>query len=60
MAPPTRHILRDSGWFYERSRGRSNEMLSSGNRILLKIKYPKNQLFTKTDLAKYMMVCGSP
>ncbi|MBR8607079.1 AIPR family protein [Acinetobacter baumannii] len=31
-------------------------MLSGSNRVLLKIKYPKNQLFTKTDLAKYMMV----
>lgn len=59
-APPTRHVLRDSGWFYERSRGQYNEMLSSGNRILLKIKYPKNQLFTKTDLAKYMMVWDCP
>ncbi|MDS7945684.1 AIPR family protein [Acinetobacter sp. V110_1] len=55
-APPAKNTLRDSGWFYERSRGQYNEMLSGSNRVLLKIKYPKNQLFTKTDLAKYMMV----
>lgn len=55
-APPAKNTLRDSGWFYERSRGQYNEMLSGNNRVLLKIKYPKNQLFTKTDLAKYMMV----
>lgn len=55
-APPAKNALRESAWFYERSRGQYNEMLSSGNKVLLKIKYPKNQLFTKTDLAKYMMV----
>ncbi|MEI1707516.1 AIPR family protein [Acinetobacter baumannii] len=55
-APPAKNTLRDSGWVYERSRGQYNEMLSGSNRVLLKIKYPKNQLFTKTDLAKYMMV----
>ncbi|MDM1757673.1 AIPR family protein [Acinetobacter sp. 256-1] len=59
-APPTKNALRDSGWFYERSRGQYNEMLSSGNRILLKTKYPKTQLFTKTDLAKFMMVWDHP
>ncbi|QKQ68888.1 AIPR family protein [Acinetobacter sp. 10FS3-1] len=59
-APPTKTVLRDSGWFYERSRGQYNEMLASGNRNLLKIKYPKTQLFTKTDLAKYMMIWDSP
>lgn len=58
-APPAKNALRDSGWFYERSRGQYNEMLSSGNKVLLKIKYPKTQLFTKTDLAKYMMVWDS-
>ncbi len=45
-APPAKNALRDSGWFYERSRGQYNEMLSSGNKVLLKIKYPKTQLFT--------------
>lgn len=55
-APPANNMLRDSGWFYERSRGQYSEMLSGSNRVLLKIKYPKSQLFTKTDLAKYMMV----
>lgn len=58
-APPAKNTLRESGWFYERSRGQYNEMLSSGNKVLLKIKYPKTQLFTKTDLAKYMMVWDS-
>lgn len=58
-APPAKNALRESGWFYERSRGQYNEMLSSGNKVLLKIKYPKTQLFTKTDLAKYMMVWDS-
>lgn len=59
-APPMKNALRDSGWFYERSRGQYNEMLASGSRALLKIKYPKTQLFTKTDLAKFMMVWDCP
>lgn len=59
VGAPAKNALRDSGWFYERSRGQYNEMLSSGNKVLLKIKYPKTQLFTKTDLAKYMMVWDS-
>lgn len=58
-APPTKNALRDSGWFYERSRGQYNEMLNQGNKNLLKTKYPKAQLFTKTDLAKYIMVWES-
>lgn len=55
-APPAKNTLRDSGWFYERTRGQYNEMLASGKNGLLKIKYPKAQLFDKTHLAKYMMV----
>ena len=46
---------RQTQWFYERSRGQYNEMLQKDTR-LNKIKYPKSQLFNKTDLAKYMMV----
>ena len=46
-APPTKTVLRDSGWFYERSRGQYNEMLASGSRNVLKIKYPKTQLLLK-------------
>lgn len=46
----------DSKWFYERSRGqfanaRSN--LSKAQQKKFDIEYPKAQLFTKTDLAKF-------
>lgn len=46
---------RQTQWFYERSRGQYNELMQKEVR-LNKIRYPKNQLFNKTDLAKYMMV----
>lgn len=49
---------RQTQWFYERSRGQYNELMQKSTR-LNKIKYPKNQLFNKTDLAKYMMVWES-
>jgi len=42
-------------WFYERSRGQYDEMLNKQNRFH-KLKFPKYQLFRKTDVAKYMMV----
>lgn len=46
---------RQTQWFYERSRGQYSELMQKETK-LNKIKYPKNQLFNKTDLAKYMMV----
>lgn len=46
---------RETLWFYERSRGQYDEMLNKQSGIH-KLKYPKYQLFRKTDLAKYMMV----
>ncbi len=47
--------FRETQWFYERSRGQYDEMLNK-QRGVDKLKYPKYQLFRKTDLAKYMMV----
>lgn len=41
-------------WFYERARGSfANERSRTGNLNQFDLKYPKSQLITKTDLAKY-------
>lgn len=47
--------FRETQWFYERSRGQYDEMMNK-QRGVDKLKYPKYQVFRKTDLAKYMMV----
>lgn len=49
----TRH---DSKWFYERSRGQflnARAGLKPNERKNLDLEFPKNQLFSKTDLAKF-------
>ena len=55
-APAKEGEIRETSWFYERSRGQYNVLLSRQNAKADKAKYPKNQMFSKTDLAKYMMV----
>lgn len=57
-APPVPPSHRETQWFYERSRGQYNEQMLKEGR-LGKLKYPKNQLFNKTDLAKFMMTWDS-
>lgn len=57
-APPVPSQHRETQWFYERLRGQySEQMLKEGR--MGKLKYPKGQLFNKTDLAKFMMTWDS-
>lgn len=58
-APRREGELRETCWFYERSRGQYNVMLASKDSKKEKNKYPKSQVFNKTDLAKYMMIWDS-
>ncbi len=54
----------DSKWFYERSRGQfinARSKLSAAQLRKFDLEYPKTQLFTKTDLAKFELSAdGSP
>ncbi|ELC7284357.1 AIPR family protein [Pseudomonas aeruginosa] len=48
--------LHSSKWFYERARGQYKNLFaykSKAERSRLELTYPKSQLLTKTDLAKY-------
>ncbi|CAI8989381.1 AIPR protein [Pseudomonas sp. IT-P44] len=48
--------LHSSKWFYERARGQYKNLFSyrsQSERRKLEVMYPKSQLVTKTDLAKY-------
>lgn len=58
-APAADGRQRESKWFYERARGQyldelSNRSASEKKQFMLE--YPKSQVFTKTDLAKYLSV----
>ena len=49
--------LRESKWFYERARGQYNDArsrLSRPARRKFDLEYPRKQLFTKTDIAKFV------
>lgn len=51
--------IRETKWFYERARGQYNDAVSKltlGEAKRFKIENPKPQMFTKTDLAKYINV----
>lgn len=55
-APSPDGSLRETHWFYERARGQygnSQNRLSPGQTKEFLSKFPKSQMFTKTDLAKY-------
>lgn len=55
-APPQQGALRETKWFYERTRGQYTDALSKLNpsgRKKFQAEYPKKQMFTKTDLAKF-------
>lgn len=59
FAPSVDGAFRESKWFYERARGqyqdaRSN--LTPGERRKFDLEYPKHQVFSKTDLAKFLSV----
>lgn len=55
-APPQQGAQRETKWFYERARGQyldAQSKLTAGEQNRFKAEYPKPQMFTKTDLAKF-------
>lgn len=57
-APPSPRHNRMTKWYYERARGAYGDEKSrgSGRRSAFTDVYPENQVFTKTDLARYESV----
>jgi AIPR protein/abortive infection phage resistance-like protein len=55
-APAPQGAQRETKWFYERARGQyldAQSKLTAGEQKRFKAEYPKPQMFTKTDLAKF-------
>lgn len=55
-APALQGAQRETKWFYERARGQyidAQSKLSQAEQKRFKAEYPKTQMFTKTDLAKF-------
>jgi AIPR protein len=55
-APAQQGAQRETKWFYERARGQyldAQSKLTMGEQKRFKAEYPKTQMFTKTDLAKF-------
>lgn len=55
-APAQQGEQRETKWFYERTRGQyvdAQAKLTDGEQKRFKAEYPKVQMFTKTDLAKF-------
>jgi hypothetical protein len=55
-APPQAGAQRETKWFYERTRGQYADVqskLTPGEQKRFRAEYPKPQMFTKTDLAKF-------
>lgn len=55
-APALEGSQRETKWFYERARGQfadAQAKLTPADKRRFLAEYPKNQMFTKTDLAKY-------
>lgn len=55
-APASAGAQRETKWFYERTRGQyidAQSKLTVGEQKRFKAEYPKPQMFTKTDLAKF-------
>ena len=58
-APSKDGAFRQSKWFYERARGQYQDArgrLTQAERRRFDLEYPKPQMFTKTDLAKFLNV----
>ena len=58
-APSSDGTFRQSKWFYERARGQYQDArgrLTQAERRRFDLEYPKPQMFTKTDLAKFLNV----
>ena len=59
FAPSPDGTFRESKWFYERARGQyadARSLLTSAQRRKFDMEYPRSQLFSKTDLAKFLNV----
>jgi hypothetical protein len=59
FAPSPDGTFRASKWFYERSRGQYHDaqgFLTTSQQKKFALEYPKSQLFSKTDLAKFLNV----
>ena len=59
FAPQKTGELQTTRWFYERARGSYRDeqaYLTQAQKKKFLLEYPRNQTFTKTDLAKYLMV----
>lgn len=55
-APAQQGVQRETKWFYERARGQyvdAQSKLTAAEQKRFKAEYPKTQMLTKTDLAKY-------
>lgn len=55
-APAQQGAQRETKWFYERARGQyadAQSKLTPGEKKRFQTEYPKPQMFTKTDLAKF-------
>lgn len=55
-APPVAGAQRDTKWFYERARGQyldAQAHLTGAQKRKFRQEYPRHQMFTKTDLAKF-------
>ena len=58
-APSKDGTFRQSKWFYERARGQYQDArgrLTQAERRRFDLEYPKSQMYTKTDLAKFLNV----
>jgi hypothetical protein len=58
-APSPDGTFRETRWFYERARGQFNDArskLTTAQRNKFDLEHPKPQLFSKTDLAKFLNV----
>lgn len=58
-APAADGAIRETKWFYERARGQYSDAqskLTQSEKRRFQAEYPKNQMFTKTDLAKFETV----
>ncbi len=59
FAPSPDGTFRESKWFYERARGQyadARALLTQAARKKFDLEYPRSQLFSKTDIAKYVNV----
>ena len=59
LAPLNDGVLRKTKWFYERARGQyasARSQLTESEKKKFDLEHPRSQLFTKTDLAKFINV----